>query len=520
MLRLRVADGGAERTLDLPAAGTFVVGRSPDTDLPVSDPRISRRHLQLRAAGGKLYAQDLGSSNGTFCNDDKLTAEREVQAGDRLRLGALVLTVVAAAPAVPVAPAAPGPGAPACAMAVDVVDAPVSVIRKLDLASALQAAVKTERLSAIHRLSEAVGSLLNRDALLDRLLALISETLPFERGAVLLSEDGKLVPRACRERSGAAATLRVPSSIAAQTLASGTGLLIADTGTDPRFAAQQSIVALNIRSALCVPLIARGTPLGIIYVDSGAAAGTFTEDDLSFLSVAAAQAALFIDNLALFARVQEEERQRANLARFLSPRIVERALASPAGMALGGQAQAATVLFADIRNFSELTARLQPQDLVTLLNEYFTAMTEVVFRYEGTLDNFIGDALMAEFGVPFPQADDAFRAVTAAQEMRRKLTELRGCWTARNLKGFDIGIGINTGKVVAGNIGSQSRMQYTVIGEAVNTASRICAKAQANQILITAATWEKLGPAVKTNKLLPLTIKGAVTGVQVYEVLD
>ena len=169
---------------------------------------------------------------------------------------------------------------------------------------------------------------------------------------------------------------------------------------------------------------------------------------------------------------------------------------------------------------SALTARLQPQDLVALLNEYFTAMTEVVFRFEGTLDNFIGDALMAEFGVPFPQADDAFRAVAAAQEMRRKLAELRGRWTARNLKGFDVGIGINTGKVVAGNIGSQSRMQYTVIGEAVNTASRICARAQANQILITAATWEKLGPAVKTNKLLPLTIKGAVTGVQVYEVLD
>lgn len=535
---LRVAAPGAPpREVEL-AAGELTVGRQEGNGLTVADQRLSRRHLKLRVAGDKLFVSDLGSANGTIVNEQKIGAETELKPGDCVRAGATTFTVLGAAP-VPAPPAGALAGAgradkparsseSACRLEVDVVGADaamVSVIKQIDIADHLQGAQKKDRLAAMYRLSETIGTVLNLSELLDRLLQLVAGVLPVERAAVLLCDEasGKLLPRACWEHGSAAVadTLRISSSIAEQTLQRGTGLLISDTGADARLAGQQSIMALRIRSALCVPLIARGQKLGIIYLDSSAATGgSFTEDDLGFLSVLGAQAALFIDNLRLFERVQREERQRQNLSRFLSPRVLERVLAAPEGGVLGGQYQETTILFADIRNFSALTQQLKPEQLVGILNEYYTAMTEIIFRFEGTLDNFIGDAIMAEFGVPFPQSDDPFRAVAAALAMRQELAVLRKKWLPHKLKQFEVGFGINTGKVIAGNIGSAARMQYTVIGEPVNIASRISGRATANQILITDATWKQLGASVKTNKLLPMTLKGSTTGVQVYEVLD
>ncbi len=528
MFILRLATPAAPpREVSL-SGGELTLGRQEGNDLVVADPRLSRRHLRLRVSGGTVLVADLGSANGTMVNEQKISTETELKPGDCVRCGATTLTLALAPAAAPAAvpTAVPAAADAGCRLAVAVQpdDAAVSVIKQLDVVAHVQGGAKRDRLAVMYRLSETVSTQTDLPALLDHLLELVAGVLPVERGAVLLTDEqtGALVPRACRERgaSAVADTLRISSSIAEQALAGGTGVLFADTGADPRLAGQQSIVALKIRSALCVPLIARGQKLGIIYVDSSAATGSFTEDDLGFLSVLASQAALFIDNLRLFARVQQEQERRANLSRFLSPRVLERVLATPGGSVLGGQAQEATILFADIRNFSALAQQLKPDALVGVLNEYFTAMTAIVFKYEGTLDNFIGDAIMAEFGVPFPQPDDALRAVAAALEMRGALTVLRKKLLGGGLRQFDVGFGINTGRVVAGNIGSAARMQYTVIGEAVNIASRLAGRATANQILITDATWQKLGPSIKTNKLLPATLKGAVKPTQIFEVLD
>lgn len=513
-------------------AQPVTLGRKPPATVVIDDLRVSRQHTHLVVRDGKLYVKDLGSSNGTFVNDTKLSRETKLQPGDLVKLGSTVLKVTAAAEPAAAgarpAPAAAG-GHTASSPEVRMVraeDSSVSVVGKLDLNAMFKAGeTRKDRLTLIYKVSEAVSSLTNLEVLLERLMQLLSEALTFDRGTILLREPGRkdLVPKVGWERGtrqDASQPLAISRSIAEQVLASGVGMIIADAATDARFKAQQSIVNLQIRSALCVPLLCRGQQLGLIYLDSSAATGTFNDDDLHLLSAIAVQAAIFIDNARLFEDLQARERQRQNFERFLSPAVVEKVIGSPAALTLGGEAQEATVLFADIRNFTLLTKQLDPQKLVTLLNEYFSAMTEIIFKYEGTLDKFIGDAIMAEFGVPFGHRDDPFRATAAALEMRKIIREAKKRWLPSEIKSFEVGIGINTGKVIAGNIGSEKHMQYTVIGEAVNIASRIGAAAKANQILITHDTWTRVGPSVKTNKLLPLEVKGYPLGIQVYEILD
>ncbi len=174
---------------------------------------------------------------------------------------------------------------------------------------------------------------------------------------------------------------------------------------------------------------------------------------------------------------REERRVRRTLERYVSRNVVSHVLDQSREFvdSLGGAIKPATILFSDIRNFSAATARMDPQDLVYQLNDYFSAMVECVFFYDGTLDKFIGDAVMAVWGNAHTAgpAADARNALRAANAMRARLAELNKKWTAENRPTFEIGIGLNHGQVVIGNFGSPHRMEYSVIGDAVNTSWRL-----------------------------------------------
>jgi adenylate cyclase len=178
----------------------------------------------------------------------------------------------------------------------------------------------------------------------------------------------------------------------------------------------------------------------------------------------------------------------------------------------------ATILFTDIIGFTGLTEKMPPRQINMLLNRFFSRMTDIIFEYDGTLDKYIGDSLMAIFGAPIEKKDDAERAVSAALRMRQELAAMNDR-SEKNEK-FKIRMGINTGNVVAGNVGSPKRMEYTVIGNPVNVASRLESLAQPNQIIIGEETYKQVKRKFRIRKIGPQKVKGSSKEIMAYEVLD
>jgi class 3 adenylate cyclase/HAMP domain-containing protein len=218
-------------------------------------------------------------------------------------------------------------------------------------------------------------------------------------------------------------------------------------------------------------------------------------------------------------QLQEIERAR-ELKRYLSPQVADSIIAGQSDVKLATTRKNLTVCFADIRGFTGIAERMEPEELIELLNEYFAVQTEIVFKYGGTLDKYYGDGMMVFFGDPIPYADHAERAVQMALEMKRKLPELQQRWFMRQKERLDIGIGISTGYVTVGNIGSPARLDYTVIGNNVNLASRLADSAAPGQILVTERTMVQIQDLVEAKECGERTVEGAARPVRIYEVLN
>jgi adenylate cyclase len=217
--------------------------------------------------------------------------------------------------------------------------------------------------------------------------------------------------------------------------------------------------------------------------------------------------------------LKERDKLRTTFGKYMTSAVLEHLLAGK--VALGGESLEVTILFTDIRSFTSISEKMHPQDLVGLLNEYFTEMVGIVMHENGVVDKYIGDAIMAVFGAPVPRSEDPVNAVRAAVRMRRALRELNVRLAARGLPLLRTGIGIHTGEVVAGNIGSEKRMEYTVIGDAVNLASRLetSTKALGVSVLISEDTYERTKDAVEARAVREITVKGRKAPVMAYEVL-
>jgi adenylate cyclase len=214
----------------------------------------------------------------------------------------------------------------------------------------------------------------------------------------------------------------------------------------------------------------------------------------------------------------EQTRVRAALSRYLSADVVEHIVRDPGRLRLGGERREVTVLFSDVCGFTRLSESLPPETVVALLNELFTFATEIIHKRGGIIDKFIGDSVMAVWGTPESRPDDARQAVEAAMELRRWVETGNRRWRQKWGVEVQLAMGIHTGQVVAGNLGSEKRMEYTVIGDAVNVAARLESMAQPGQILVSAATREKLGEDAELRHLGERTLHGRNATTQVFEV--
>jgi adenylate cyclase len=516
-------------TFDLREGVALVVGRAPTSDIPIIDPTISRRHAEVQANGETVQVRDLGSSNGTFVNGAKVETAT-LGNGDTVTFGKVAFRlqqITASAPAPAAAAAAPSgativrqlpmrdPNAALAALGTDV-NAPTAPSAQQSLAFADKS---RQKLAKLLEVSKGLGKAADIDALLEKIVEYAYQVLEVDRVAIQLADDnGELVLKTSHDKRGGDAARAVPQSIARAAVRDKVAILSDNAGEDTRFGGQ-SILMQQIRSAICVPLMgSEDKPLGILYVDSVTTTHRFTDEDLEFCIAFAGIAGVAIENGQFAQRIQREMLTRSNFERFFTPQLAKRIAESSESLRLGGDKRQIAALFTDIRGFTAMAEAMRPDDMATLLTEYLTGMVECVFRYDGTLDKFVGDSVMAQWGAPLGGPDDADKAMAAAIDMMREMDKLNARWRAEGRPQLVHGIGLNYGEAFAGNIGSERRLEYTVIGDTVNTAARLCAAAE-GEILLSEDFRKVLSSLPKLEACPPMEFKNKTQPVKVYRVL-
>jgi adenylate cyclase len=294
-------------------------------------------------------------------------------------------------------------------------------------------------------------------------------------------------------------------------------VLTSDAWSDPRFEGAQSIQGAGVRSLICGPLGSRDEIIGLLYVDNPVTR-QFSAADLEVFSALANYASVAISQSKLAAQVLEEGRRRERLERYHSPAVVEQVLqAQRDGRESTAEEREVTVLFADLVGFTPLTEHTPPVQVIEILNAFLSRMTDVIFAHEGTVDKFLGDAILAVFGGPVAQDDHAARAVETAKNMMRELAALNA--ERGDRPPLQMRIAINSGMAIIGDIGSPKRREYTVLGDVVNTASRLeSTVAQPDQIVISEATYRRIQPALPVTSLGNFRLRGRGSDIRVYSV--
>jgi len=378
-----------------------------------------------------------------------------------------------------------------------------------------------EKLRASYEVMRVIGSELEVDALLAKILDAAFSLLAADRGVVLMYDDAhELKPRCVRTRKAQAAGEEVvlSTTIIDQVVREKAAVLSSDASLDSRFNSAKSIIMQGIRSSMGVPLLSNGEVFGLMMLDSQVAANAFTEKDLQLFQSIANQAAVALQNSLYAKKLEKEAVTRERFQRLLSPAIAEQVIAGQVEVAKYGEVRKTTVLFTDIRGFTSMSERTDAKEIVDMLNEYFELMVEIIFANEGTLDKFVGDEIMALYGAPVSYPDDAYRAVKTACEMLHSLADFNEERTAAGKPPILIGVGINTGEMVAGYLGSSRALEYTVIGDSVNTGARLCSHAKAGQIVISEYTYEAVRDYFEVEELPPAQVKGKEKPLRIFNV--
>ena len=299
--------------------------------------------------------------------------------------------------------------------------------------------------------------------------------------------------------------------IAGYVFNSGISEIIDDVQSDPRFKTGDS----NPSSMMCVPLKTSNKTMGVITV-STKENHNYTSGDLKLLTSLGLEAAVALQNTYLQQNKIKEELIKNNLGRFVSPQVLENILNAKGELSLSSEKRKVALLFSDIRNFTGFCEILSPEEIVSYLNEYFTEMVNVIFSHNGSIDKFVGDAIFALFGAPNHVLETEKKAVEAAIEMQITLKNIKNLWIQNN---FTMGIGLNAGDVVVGNIGSMKHMDYTAIGDEVNLAARLQSIAKPYQILVSKSIYDATKDFFQYRDLGSTHVKGKKNEVEIFEVV-
>ena len=575
MLQLRCRVDGSVRVF--PLVGDRVrIGRGPDNEIRLADPSVSRNHAVVERDPQGWVIRDLGSTNGTRHNGTRIQRSH-LSAGDHLRIGSFELdaegvteggsalqpppvgtasdptprpvhpvTPLVGAPAPPATrPEGPGDGLPRSRVP------NASIIRPLrDFSAAYglegeprrppevpveepEAAYGHRVFGFLTRLAQLLIRAESVSQVLRRVVDIVFEAMPVERAFVMLQDrDGEIVCELARiggevEERPPADSLPVSRTIMETVMEERVALLTYDALADDRLAAGESIRLHGIRAAMSAPLWSGERIIGVIQVDSPVQVGAFGERDLDFLTALANYAAVAVERLRSERRVEQERRLRGRFERYHSPSVIEEMMReTDSETAATGEGvhklrtTEASVLFADLVGFSAFAERSEPEEVAELLEGYFNQAVEAVFDAGGTLDKFIGDAIMAFFGAPIEQPDHARRAVQAAVRLQRDLAEWNRQRRDDGLPEVTARIAINSGPVVVGDVGSARRVDYTVLGNTVNVAARLEQfVARPGDVVIGDATRRQLEGAFETESLGSHQLKGLQQKIEAWKVV-
>jgi adenylate cyclase len=376
-----------------------------------------------------------------------------------------------------------------------------------------------ERLRITWELTRDIGLERDLDKLLEKILQALFRFVKADRGVILLKDEtGQLQPLASRRRDGTDAAIQVSSTILNHVIKEKASVLTHDASMDFAASKGKSMILNRISSAIVVPLLHEGDVLGALWLDSESLA-QFQQKDLEIITSVGNQAAMFIENNFLQRKVEQEIVTRERFSRLLSPNVAEQVISGKLEVKLGGAlVDDCTVFNSDIRGFTRMSEGAAPEAMIDMLNEYFEMMVETIFKYEGTLDKFMGDGIMALWGAPAHAPDDPLRCVQSSLEQMERLGQFNRTRIERNQAPLAIGIGIHTGPLVAGYVGSSKALSYTVIGDTANTSARLCGIALAGQIIVSESTLAKLGNRFEVEELPPANLKGKEKPLRIYNV--
>jgi len=519
-----ILKGAAGEVTEFPLADANVLGRSTQATVRLADREVSRKHSQIDREGQDYVLRDLGSSNGTFLNGKRIFGPTRLKDGDEVLIGTSTMEFR-------LGPEGEG-GTNAEIVRMQPENAPLEgVVARVEAKANFQPVEQIpdvdqlkrdyERLRIGHEFSRYVRLERDLNELLSRILSIAFDLIPADNGVILLRDarSHELVIQAMRQRKPGQGKVLVSDTLLSQVQATHQGVLTSDAISDERFSASHSIIALGVRSAMAVPLLSGDEVKGIMFLDSRERIAAFTTKDLEVLTAIAAQASVALENSEYARALEHEAAQRAQLSRFLSPALVEQAARGALELAKGGQLTELTILFSDIRGFTSMSEKMPAQEVVKVLNDYFELMVDILFEQGGSLDKFIGDAIMGLWGAPVRRPDDATRAVQAAVHMQEKLKEFNGERAADGKQPLKIGIGLHTGLVVVGNMGSSKALSYTAIGDGVNLASRLCGVAREDMIVISEECAAKAGKEKFVLEALPpAKVKNREAPVEIWSV--
>jgi len=531
-LQIHYVDLGVQRLADL--KGEMSVGRTEGNDLVLNHPSVSRKHAKFEPRNGAWWIVDLKSTNGVKVNGNLIT-EAPVNTGDKISIGSVQLELT------------PQPSVNFSNESM--FDNPSgTVIRRisdfnsefgLDLAEAAKPApripsepgttpIAVSREKIFQVLVQVAKVLLQTDelnTLLATVMDMIFKYLPVERGLLILFDgEGNPVPKLTKFMDGSDAhDIPISRTILKMVAEKQIAMMTSNALEDARLLGGKSIAIHGIRSAMCVPLWNRNRVIGAVQVDSGIHIGRFTEEDLDLLTALANFSAVAIERAQLSEKIEEERKIRARMERYHSPAVVDEIVKGSIRGASTDEREIrnaeVSILFADISGFTTVAETKNPEEVAEFLSHFFGCAVESIFTYGGTLDKFIGDAVMAFFGAPIQQDDHADRAVLAGLMLQRLIGEWNDQRTKANLPIVRVRVGINSGPAVVGNVGTEKRVDYTVLGTSVNIASRLeSGVAKPGQVVISQNTLDRVVGSFNTEPLGEFALKGLQQKMPVFAV--
>ena len=520
MAKLILLTGGVRKEFELGEFNT--IGRHPDNSVQILDRIVSKEHAHVIAQpDGTFMLRDLGSLNGSYIGNTRI-GEQILKHGDEITMGSTRLlysdrpSTDESIPRVTIAPSNINEShirhkvdADKSERFLPAKDLPTDALKR-----------DYEKLRIAHELGQAIMGILDLETLLPKILDKSFELLPADRGVILLMVNGQLLPKFVKHKNPRQSHEQIvlSNAILNEVTQQKRAVLSSDASMDARFVGSNSIIMQGIRSTMTLPLLHAGDLLGIMHLDSLFTSNAFTEKDLQICTGMAAQAAISIQNARLATRIEKEAQTRAQISRLIPPSVVEQVLKGELAIEKGGRQTEVTMLFSDIRGFTTMSDGRPPQEIVNTLNEYFEVMVDILFQYSGTLDKFVGDEIIGLFGAPIAIDDAPFKAVACALAMLQGLEEFNRTRAAENQAPIRIGIGINTGNVITGSIGSTRALQYTAIGDAMNVASRLVNVAGSGEIIISESTHRAVAGRVEAAALPPVKVKGKAEELKVYRV--